>query len=199
MPSDAELLEVWRGGDAPAGEALLGRHFDAIYRFFSHKTGEDVSDLVQRTFLGLVEARERFRAEASVRTYLFAIARNVLKKHFEDRRKESVNFELSTLEDLAPSPSSLVRHRRTEALLVSALRKIPLDQQIALELHYWEGLSGSEVSTVLDIPEATVRSRLRIGIEKLRSHLESVDAGDLSFDDDESFETWAKSVQPYSR
>lgn len=195
-PSDDELLSKWREGDEAAGQELVRKHFDSIFRFFATKLGDDVSDHVQKTFLGLVEGKDRFRADAAIRTYLFAIARNVLRRHFEHVKKDAVDFSSSTLEDLTPSPSSLLRRKRDEALLVAALRRIPVEQQIALELRYWEGLTSKELSVVLDVPEPTARSRLRLGLEKVRRQLEGLDPQGAAWKDDESFEAWAESVRP---
>ena len=70
----------------------------------------DVSDLVQRTFLGLVEAKESFRQESSLRTFLYAIARKELHKHFARQRRDArLDFGVSTLRDLSPSPAHTSR------------------------------------------------------------------------------------------
>jgi RNA polymerase sigma-70 factor (ECF subfamily) len=45
--------------------------------------------------------------------------------------------------------------------LLHALRRLPMDHQITLELYYWENLSGSELAEVLEVPEGTVRGRIR--------------------------------------
>ena len=75
MKSDRDLLEAWRDGDAKAGETLFDRHFDRVYRFFQTKVDrQDVDDLVQQTFMGCVQSRERFRGESQVGTYLLGIA-----------------------------------------------------------------------------------------------------------------------------
>lgn len=167
--TDAELLEGWRAGDREAGSALFERHFDSLYGFFARKTHGDVGDLVQRTFLGLVEAQDRFRGDASVRTYLFAIARNELYAHWRRGRRDAhLDFAVQSLQDLEPTPSQAAVELQQNRLLLEALRRIPLDLQIAVELHYWEGLTGPEIATVLDVPEGTVRSRLRRGIDLLR-------------------------------
>ena len=99
-PNDDEraLLEAWRAGDAAAGEVLFERHFDAIYAFFASKLTIDVSDLVQRTFLGCLEARDRFRGDCSFRTFLYAIARHELYGYFRARhRGQCVGQSLRTL------------------------------------------------------------------------------------------------------
>lgn len=197
-PTDNALLEAWRSGDRDAGDRLVSRHFDDIYRFFAHKVPDRASDLVQDTFVGLVEARERFRGDASVRTFLFAIARNVLLKHFESRHKDPVDFSVSSIEDLAPSPSSLLRRKEAEAVLVYALRRIPIDLQIALELHYWEGLTGPALAVVLDLTEPAVRSRLRRGREKLHAELARIDRNDERWQTEETLEAWARDLRPYT-
>ena len=85
------------------------------------------------------------------------------------------------------------------ALLARALRSIPLDLQVALELHYWEELSGPELAAVLEIPEGTVRSRLRRGRELLAERLQAFACDDAalaksSLDD---IDGWASSLKAF--
>src|SRR5690606_25346041 len=108
-----ELLEAWRGGDRQAGEQLFERHFDAVARFFRNKVNQGIDDLIQRTFLACVEGKDRFRGEASFRTFLFAVAHNVLSKHYRSQRRhgDRIDFGVTSVHDLAPSPSVVVaRH-----------------------------------------------------------------------------------------
>jgi len=175
---DATLLGRWRDGDRAAGDALFERHFDAVYGFFARKTAADPRELVQRTFAALVEGRDRYRGDATVRTYLFAIARHELYRHYrEQRRDQALRFDVTSLHDLEPTPSARLAQRRASRLLLEALRRIPLDLQIAVELHYWEGLTGPELAQVLEIPEGTVRSRLRRALEQLRVEVERLGTG----------------------
>jgi len=166
MTSDYDLLDAWRAGDARAGNELFERHFESVYRFLHSKTSRDPSDLVQGVFLACVEGRDSFRGESSFRTYLFSVARKQLYKHYRDRRPDA-DFGVTSLADLGPTPSLLLDRRAQDRLLLEALRSIPLELQIALELHYWEQMAAPEIARVLDIPEGTVRSRLRRGKEAL--------------------------------
>lgn len=179
MTSDAQLLARWRAGDGRAGSELTGRYFDSLYGFFRNKVTEGIDDLLQETMLACVESGERFEGRSSFRTYLFAIARNVLFTHFRSSRRHGVlDFEHATIEDLATSPSEhAVRHQQAR-LLAHALRRIPVDYQIALELYYWEQMTGDEIAEVLDVPSATVRTRLRRGRQQLERQLERLAAGE---------------------
>ena len=85
---DFELLDRWGAGDRAAADELIGRHFDALYKFFVSKASEAVDDLVQDTLLACMSARERFARRSSFRTFLFGTARNILFEHYRKRRRE---------------------------------------------------------------------------------------------------------------
>jgi len=81
----------------------------------------------------------------------------------QGRKSIEIDPSVTSIVDLNPSPSAIAAKHDEQRLILEALRRIPIDLQIALELHYWEGLTGPELARVLDIPEGTVRSRLRRG------------------------------------
>jgi RNA polymerase sigma factor (sigma-70 family) len=174
VASDPELLAAWRDGDARAGQELFGRYFEPVSRFFANKLLDDRDDLVQETFEACVRGRDRLRDDASFRAYLFSVAFNVLKAYF--RRKRSQDHMMgasvdelasSSLHDLAPGPSTIVGAVQQEQLLLEALRRIPMELQVVLEMRYWEEMSSAEIGAVLGIPAATARSRLHRGRELL--------------------------------
>ncbi len=132
---------------------------------------------VQRTFLALLEALERFRQESSFRTFLFAIAHHELMAHWRSRSRVELKSSLSSVLDLDPSPSALITRVAEERHLLEALRSIPIELQVALELFYSEGLTGPELAVVLSVPEGTARSRLRRGLELLRQRLDHLEHG----------------------
>ena len=197
--SDFELLEAWRNEDEAAGRELFARYFDSVYRFFRNKVDEAAEDLTQQTFMGLVQSRDRFRGDASFRTYLFMIARKRLYSHLRqrDRRGDAVEFGSASIADLGlVSPSRAVAVRQEQQLLLQALRRLPVDMQLALELFYWEELTVTEISAVLETPVGTVKSRL----QRARTRLDAVIA-ELSESEAllrstmDNFEMWAKDLQ----
>ena len=203
MRSDAELLTVWQSGDRDAGNALVDRHFDAMTRFFRNKvcSEDDVAELVGQTFLGCTTGKDRYRGDASVRQFLYAIANNVLRKYIRGRYKrhsEHVDFAAVCVQDVEPaSPSSIIAHKREAQSLVQALREIPVEDQVVLELMYFEGLSGSELAGVLGLPEGTVRGRLARGKQRLRERVAlllaraPVHAAQLAAVTPEQLDVWA--------
>ena len=178
MRSDLELLDGWRAGDNAAGEELVGRHWASISRFFRSKIGDDGADLISQTFLACVEGRDRIEGD-NIKAYLFAVARRRLADHFRKRaRTPALDFAVSSVIDLGTGPATHVSRRQRNELLREALAHVPLDDQIALELAYFEGLSTREIAAVLEIPENTVRSRLSRARDKLRDVLATLAPAD---------------------
>lgn len=172
MDDDFELLDRWHGGDAGAGSALFRRHFDTLMRFFYAKAGRDVEDLVQTTLLQCVRASARFRRECSFRTFLFAVARKVLLAHY---RKASSNDKIdplvSSVSDLRTTPSEAVARDERATLVLAALQQIPVDYQLVLELHYWEGMEPRDLAKILELHPTTARTRLHRARGALRDAL----------------------------
>ena len=196
MDPDEALLAAWRGGDQRAGRALFARHVDSVARFFFSKVATGVDDLVQRSFLALLERSGELPAGVPVRAYLFGIARNLLLRRFRDEYRDGRHFDALTtsVADLGTTPSALVDRRHNLQLLYTALQGLPLDLQIALELFYWEELPASAIGSVLGVPEGTVRSRLRRARELLAERLQALGpaiAGSTLAD----LERWAKELR----
>jgi RNA polymerase sigma factor (sigma-70 family) len=159
--SDLELLSQWSAGSRDAAAVLFDRHFATVHRFFRNKVGAESADLVQQTFLACIEARERYRAHASFKTYLLAIARHQLFAFYRERKRFALDVTVTSLRDLGTSPSGHLARHEHEWLLAEALTRIPLESQVILELVYWEDLSGTELACVLEVPINTATSKLR--------------------------------------
>jgi RNA polymerase sigma factor (sigma-70 family) len=178
VEDDLALLRRWRDGDADAGNELVRRHFSAVYRFFSNKVVEGVADLTQATFLALVEGHERMPERAGFRAYVLGVARYKLVHHLRARYRKDAVFSPARVSvlDVQPDPGSsptlrLARDEQRE-LLDRALRSLPLDQQIALELHYWHELTVEEIASVLERSPGTIKSRLHRARVQLKVRIE---------------------------
>jgi RNA polymerase sigma factor (sigma-70 family) len=162
LADDTTLLARWRDGDETAGNALVHRYFDLLYRFFSGRFDEGVPDLVQRTFLGAVQAKDRLPADVNFRAYLLGIAHRLLLMAYRSRRRYDAVF--ATGDASAPaqltSPSRAVARRERQRALLASLRELSLEHQIVVQLFYWEDLSIEEVAEIAGVPPGTVKSRL---------------------------------------
>lgn len=179
---DLQLLRRWHDGEKAAGNDLFARHFPALRRFFRNKVGaEDAQDLIQRTLLETVRSAPTFRGDSSFRTFLFTIARRELCHHIRRKHRKmdqaEVDLTVSSVLDLGLSPSAFVTHQQAHERILAAMRCIPVDFQITLELHYWEQMDALEIAAVLGIAPTTVRTRLHRAREALRTRLTELDAG----------------------
>lgn len=174
---DRQLLQRWRDGDEAAGSALVQRHASAIAGFLRARAGDELEDLVQRTFLACLERLDAVPEAVRVRAYLLGIARNLWLMSL--RRKGRQQRALSTAAASPPpsvlTPSGAVASQQQQQLLIDALRSLPEELQTAIELYYWERLRLAEIASVLEVPLGTVKSRLRRGKEQLRDRIERSD------------------------
>ena len=96
-------------------------------------------------------------------------------------------------EALVPSPTGLLAKRQDERMLLVALRRIPLDLQIALELYYWEGMRTADVGAVLGIGASTTTTRLARARQLLGAELSSLGKSDVSTQGD--LEAWVRGIK----
>lgn len=174
MLSDAELLQSWSQGNTDAGEELFERHYKGVAAFFRTKARDHAAELSQKTFLACIESLPRFRGEGSFRSYLYGIAYRQLQRHYRNlSRDERIDFGLSTVENLDPTPSKIIAADDDEQQLLAALRRIPVEHQVVLELYYWQELTTAQCAEVLEIPHSTIKSRLQRARKLLEEQLEA--------------------------
>jgi RNA polymerase sigma factor (sigma-70 family) len=187
--SDIDLLDRWRAGDTAAGEALFKRHFDSVYGFFETKCPGDADELTQSTFLACVSSKDRFRKEASFRTYLFTIARHELYRllRTRHRRDAKLDFELSSIAEIISTPGTRLARNQEHARLVELLQQLPLEQQSLLELHYREDVDIAALAEIFEVSTQVIRTRLSRARKALREKLEKlvkVEVAELETRDD---------------
>ncbi len=178
--SDEDLYAAWERGDDGAADRLLGRHLQAVGRFFANKVRDpsDAEDQTCKVFEVVTRRLGTFERRSSFRSYLFGIAHNVLRDYVKavSRRPDDIDFTESAVRDFAPSPSSIIGRRQEEQLLLVALRAIPLQCQIVLELSFFEGMTQAEIAAILSLPPGTVATRIRRGKQLLDEQMHALAA-----------------------
>jgi len=161
MDADLELLERWRSGDNTAGEALFARYFDSLCGFFATKCN-DTDELVQRTLVACLKAKEQFRQQSSFRTYVFTVARNELYHYFRKLRRdeERLDFSVTSVAELVTTPATRLARDAERRRIIEILRTLPLEQQTLLELHYWEDMDMAALAEVFETTPGNIRVRL---------------------------------------
>lgn len=170
---DLEQLDRWRAGDTAAGEALFARYFDSLCGFFATKCHGDADDLVQKTLLACVRAKDQFRKQSSFRTYLFTVARHELYQHLRKQRRddERLDFSITSVADLVTTPGTRLARDAERRQMLAVLQAMPVEQQTLLELHYWEGMDTAALAEVFEISEGAVRVRLHRARKELKERL----------------------------
>jgi RNA polymerase sigma-70 factor (ECF subfamily) len=198
--SDEELYRRWAEGEVRSGSRLVDRYLGAMSRFFANKVTQsgDVEDLVGRTFELCVRSLGRFERASSFRTYLYGIARKVLRDYIKKKSRQpaAVDFETTMLRDLGPSASIVAGAKAEQRLLVEALRSIPIEYQIAIELSFFEELTRREMAEILELPPGTVASRIRRAQTLLHEAMEAAAASpEILRSTRRGLESWIRAVR----
>lgn len=178
--TDLELLAQWCDGSDRAGDLLLKRSFGLLYRFFINKVGDATDDLVQQTLVACVRHKDKIRESGAFRMYLLKIARSRLFDYLRAMRRHAGHvdddFEQLSIAQTGLSGTSRLGRVQAAMRVRDALRRLPVELQVVVELHYWEEHSTAEMAEVLEVPQGTVKSRLRRAREQLETDLGAASA-----------------------
>ena len=174
--TDELLLQKAAKGDQASFLELYNRHREPIFRFAYRLLGSiDIAeDITHDCFLSLIRRPEGYRSErAALRTYLFAIARNLALKHFRDTGRET-GLEEVTQEPQIPPRQVPLRKLLDEELVAqvrNAVSNLPALQREALILFEYEGLSLNEIAAIVDADVGAIKARLYRARESLKRML----------------------------
>jgi RNA polymerase sigma-70 factor (ECF subfamily) len=197
------LLERWQQGRRDAGDELLRRYLGLLSRFFHNKVSnpQDVADLVSETLLACTRGQQGIRASKSFRSYVFGVALNQLRRYYTKQHKREIereDFEECCVNylDASHGQGAVVVEQQQTSLMVQGLRRLPLSYQVVLELSLFEEMSGREIGELLDLPTATVHTRLRRGKEYLAVEVERLTTSpDLYNSTVTDLEGWARQLR----
>jgi RNA polymerase sigma-70 factor, ECF subfamily len=169
------LLERARAGDPEAREQLVRRYLDDVYRLTSRVLGdrELAQDATQDAFVNALGALDRFRGDASFRTWLLRIALNAARSvgRRQVRRRE-VTLVLAENEATPGRDAASRVELSTEAARVErVVALLPTKQRLAVTLRIQQGLSYAEIGAALDCSEGAARVNYHLGIKRLRELL----------------------------
>lgn len=204
---EISLLRDWGRGDRRAGAVLYGRYSQCVQRFFLNKSrdADEHGDLVHDTFLALrrVDAPSTTpgTVDAPLRPFILGVAHNIFRNHIRGmarRRRRELDLSRHTLGELQPGASSVVRARRQAQAFMDGLRNIPIDDQILLELKYFEGLSFQQMADVLSVGVTCLNGRLARAKQQLSEQVRAAALHPTDACDADALEAWAAEVRAKS-
>lgn len=170
---DAALVKRAQAGEKRAFELLVNKYQRRILRLLGRilHNQSDVEDIAQETFLKAYRALPKFRNESAFYTWLYRIAVNTARNHISSKHNqvfvsdqmESQDGEtFSLLDNLTDgeTPETHLHNREIIEALQIALDELPEQLRQAIVLRELESLSYEEISTAMDCPVGTVRSRI---------------------------------------
>ncbi|MCA9489065.1 MAG: RNA polymerase sigma factor [Myxococcales bacterium] len=172
--SDEALMAACGTGDTSALAELFDRFSPDVHRFLVRLRGADdhsIDDLVQDTFLHAFDGAGRFAGRSAVRTWLLAVAANLVKTYArgEVRRKERGRAYLELQDAEAAGPDLLAERRQLMARMSVALEGLPHDQRVVFLLCDVEGVRGVDAAKALGLREGTLYRRLHDARKAVRA------------------------------
>ena len=179
----ATLLPAVARGSVSAFEAFYDRYASTVYALLLRilANADDAQEVLQETF---VKAWTNAKMFDSVRgseiAWLISIARSrgidrLRSRKIRNTREDEAGREVSihsSFVDYATGADRAIQSEEQRAVR-SALAELPDAQRMALELAYFEGLSQTEIATRLEEPLGTIKTRMQLGMKKLRERLQA--------------------------
>jgi RNA polymerase sigma-70 factor (ECF subfamily) len=171
---DRALIERWRSGDERAATAIVERHAAALARF-AMRLGvqEDVDELVQDTFVRAFAALDGFRADSSLRTWLFTIERRLVidRRRASARRGAEVEMDESQVASGYDALDTIVADE-TSRRMMRAIERLSRMQREVFTLRVQEGRSYKEIAEILDTTEGAARVHYHNAMRAVKEFLD---------------------------
>lgn len=177
--ADEELISAVCERDQQAFEALFDRHGKVAWSLAFRLLGDRgaAEDLVQDAFLTMWTTAARYNSsQGSVRTWLLSIVHHRAVERLRQmdagrRRQDALEQELAVSSD-APDTAEVAAGNLEAGEVRTVLAAVPDDQRQVLQLAYYGGYSQTEIADMLSLPVGTVKSRMRLGLERVRRELD---------------------------
>lgn len=173
---DETLIRRIASQDQSALTALYDRYSQVIYALIYRMIGvaEEAEEIILDVFLQVWRTAHRYDPhKAQVNSWLFMIARSrALDRLRRQSRQERTVLMLQQTQmplDLNSPPEAYIIRAENHQRLHHALAQLPQEQRQAVELAYYYGLSHTQIAVKLGVPPGTIKSRIRMGLQKLRS------------------------------
>jgi RNA polymerase sigma-70 factor, ECF subfamily len=176
MMTENELLTQARNGDSAAFARLCEAHRGRIWRTVSSvaRRKTDAEDLAQETLIKAWQAIGSYRGEASLGSWLTRIALNTAHDHQKSAWMRRVFLWKTDRPDEPDSAAPLfeqTERAQMQQKVRAAVAKLGAKERVPIHLIYFEEYSIAEVARLEEVPESTIRSRVKVGLKRLATEL----------------------------
>ncbi len=166
------LVELARGGDSEAFGTLYDHYHGSVHRFLYYRVGSVAlaEDLTSETFFRALRSMSSFRWQGKdFGAWLMTIARNLTTDHYKSSRTrlETTTEDMSPHDSATEGPEGSVLAALTNEALLTALKKLPTEQQECLIMRFLQGLSIAETASVLGRSDGAVKQLQLRGVRNL--------------------------------
>jgi RNA polymerase sigma-70 factor (ECF subfamily) len=176
---DVALIRRMCDADETALGALYDRWMRPLYSLVFHllKDADEAEDVVEETFWQAWRKASSYEpSRGAVSTWLLTIGRRRALDRLRAksrRREESMTHtkELADVASPASDPSQALESSERRSHVLAALQDLPDEQREVLELGYFQGLSQTEIADMTGQPLGTVKTRMRLAMQKLKEPL----------------------------
>lgn len=173
--TDNELMFQVKAGDLDKMAVLFQRHSKALYGFFWYmlKQKELSEDLVQTVFMRMLNSRHTFNGTGKFETWMFHIARNILKDQYRKDKHRAGYYDLSVAEeqkDHDPVADMHMQRKQENETLFKAMDKLGKEDKELLILARFREMKYSEIGSLLKISEGAVKVRVFRALNQLKKH-----------------------------
>jgi RNA polymerase sigma factor (sigma-70 family) len=171
--TDNELMFKVKAGDLDKMGVLFERHHRALYGFFFYMTKkkDQSEDLVQTVFMRMLKSRDTFTGSGRFESWMYHIARNILKDQYRKEKRKNDFCDLSDIEDsMDKGALADLRLEKKEELktLFTAMDKMSEEDKELLVLCRFQELKYSEIAKLLAISEGAVKVRVFRAMNELK-------------------------------
>ena len=169
-PTDAALIAAYAGGDEQAATELVRRHAPAIGRFLysSGAPPSDLEDYVQEAFFRAFRALPNWRGDASLRSWLFTIAGNLLRDDYRRHKgRQMLSLEDRDLPDRADPHADLAAAEAEERVRLG-LQRLPRLQREVFLLRVQAGSDYAEIAAALGTTPGAARVHYHHAVKRLK-------------------------------
>lgn len=179
--SDAELIQGVARKELAAYEILYDRYANQLYSLVCRIVQDTAvaDEVLQETFWQIWQSAPDYRGSGSTKAWIFQIARHRSLDEIRRRkaRPQKAAIDVETAQHMEAEHGSSAEEMAEQQIdrqqILGALEHLPSEQRECLEMAYFEGLTQRQIAETVQVPVGTIKSRIRIGLQKLEHLLRS--------------------------